>query len=65
MRRNAPNSMRLFGVLCGLGGKLVGFFTMCGGGYDMLSGLVMGALIMFVSRLHMMMRGGGVVSRRV
>jgi len=62
--RNTPNSMWFFGVLYSLGGKLVRFFTMCGGRYDMLFGLVVGALIVLMSRLHMMMCGGGVVSRR-
>ena len=56
--------MWFFGVLYRLGGKLVRFFTMCGRGYYMLFGLVVGALIVLVSRLHVMMGGGGVVSRR-
>ena len=37
---------------------------MRGCGYDMLFGFVMGALIVLVSRFHMVMRGGGVMSRR-
>ncbi len=56
--------MWFFGVLYRLGGKLVRFFTMCGRGYHMLFGLVVGALTVLMSRLHMMMCGGGVVSRR-
>ena len=56
--------MWFFGVLYGLGGKLVRFFTMCSRGYYMLFGLVVGALTVLVSRLHMMMCGGGVVSCR-
>jgi len=60
---DAPKLMRLFGALCGLGGKSVRFFTMRGRGDYMLFGLVMGALIVLVGRLHMVMCGGGVVSR--
>ena len=64
MRWHSPKSMWLFGVLYGLGGQLVRLFTMCRGSYDMLFGLFVGALIVLMSRLHMVMRGGGVVSRR-
>jgi hypothetical protein len=56
--------MWFLGVLGGLGGMLVRFFTMCGGGSSMLFGRVMVALIVLVSRLKMVMCGSGVVSRR-
>ena len=56
--------MWFFGVLDGFGGHLVRLFTMCGRGYYMLFGLVMGALTVLVSRLHMVMCGGGMMSRR-
>ncbi len=64
MWRDSPTSMWLFGGFYCLGGKLVRLFTMCGRGYHMLFGLVVGALTVLMSRLHMMMCGGGVVSRR-
>jgi hypothetical protein len=62
--RDSPKSMWFLGVLDGLGGKFVRFFTMCGRGCYMLFGLVVGALIVLVGRLQMVMCGGGVVSRR-
>ena len=56
--------MWFLGMLDGLGGKFVRFFTMCSRGYDVLFGLVVGALIVLVGGLQMVMCGGGVVSCR-
>jgi hypothetical protein len=58
------NLMRFLRVLGGLSGTLVCFFTVCGRSCSMLFGRVVVALIGLVSRLKMVMCGGGVVGRR-